>query len=525
VRLGLAIVALVLVANAVALAPELSISLTDSSHSTTQFALVQGMVQASQSGGNPLDFWSPEFGLGVSAFRIYQPLAHALAAVAAWFAPKGADLATVFHWVSYLAAVLLPLSFFACGRLLGFSPPACTTAALLAPLVMSSEFPQSVATHFLLLSVGFCYRTLRRGSHPTASGVMLGLTALCRFTFGALGAVAVVAMALMPDAKAPRGARIARALWIGSVALALTAFQILPWLQDRPLGGRDSLPTEEWPAYWMPAAVMAGAWALGWIWRAAAPRLTVAAPIVLIAALAFPPAKERAAFLTAEARSGRANLAAFQAERRDINLVVDQVRANGGRVYSGSTQIRAMPFDRFLLVAGVPAIARFDANNAEDYRRFNVSSLITSQAAVPGFLQQRAQIGRFRIFDTPASGYFDVAEEGGAVVANRQNGQVYEADVEVSRAANLVFRMSWHPNWKVLVDGMARPTVMLAPGFVGAALEPGRHQVVCRYQPDGVRALFGFAGIAAVLLFFAVEKFGGLGLEGNRGRSRRKRRR
>ncbi len=62
---------------------------------------------------------------------------------------------------------------------------------------------------------------------------MLGLTFLCQFVYGYMGAVSICLLAVLPGAGIPRLARLRRVLWIGAVALLLSAFQLVPLWLDR----------------------------------------------------------------------------------------------------------------------------------------------------------------------------------------------------------------------------------------------------------------------------------------------------
>src|SRR5262249_27888808 len=149
------------------------------------------------------------------------PLAHLLVAAIYFLFGKTISLMTVFVWVRFLAVILLPLSFYAAARLFELSEPAALAAAVLAPLISSSGlygleygsylwagsglFPQSVAAHLLLLSLGLGYRAIRRGIGTTLPGAMLGLTFLAHLIYGYMGAVSLCLVAVLPgDATALR---------------------------------------------------------------------------------------------------------------------------------------------------------------------------------------------------------------------------------------------------------------------------------------------------------------------------------
>ena len=97
------------------------------------------------------------------------------------------------------------------------------------------------------------------------------------------------------------------------------------------------------------------------------------------------------------------------------------------------------------------------------------------------------------------------AASPGTVASERQNGQVYEAEFEAARPSFVLFKMTWHANWKAYVDGKAQNTAMLSPGFLGVPVAPGRHRILCRYEPGNWKIPMGAAGFVVVGLLIAVE--------------------
>jgi len=233
---------------AVGLWPELSISRVDANDNVFHYTLVERIVHAVERGENPLDCWSAEWSLGYPVMRTYQPLAHGLVALIYFALGKSVDLMTIFVWVRFLALVLLPLSFFAAARLIGLSRGAALATAFLSPMVSanlpfgieqdsfiwagSGLFPQLVATHFLLLAIGFGCRAMRRGRGLTVAGALLGLTFLCHMVYGYLGALSFCLMAAVPDRERALSVRVRRVVWMGAAALATVAFQLAPMLRD-----------------------------------------------------------------------------------------------------------------------------------------------------------------------------------------------------------------------------------------------------------------------------------------------------
>ena len=246
--LALAILCAVLAVNITALWPELSISRVDLNDNVFHFTLIERMVQAVERGESPLDNWSPEWTLGYPVLRIYQPLSHALVALIYFALGKSVDLMTVFVWVRFLSLVLLPASFYVSARLMGLPSLTAAASALLAPLIStnflygvefgsytwagSGLFPQAVASHLFLITLGLSFLALRKGRHIVLAGAMLGLTCLAHLIYGYMAALSVVLLAVLPDAEVGRRVRVLRTLLVGSTAALLAAFQLVPLILD-----------------------------------------------------------------------------------------------------------------------------------------------------------------------------------------------------------------------------------------------------------------------------------------------------
>ena len=87
----------------------------------------------------------------------------------------------------------------------------------------------------------------------------------------------------------------------------------------------------------------------------------------------------------------------------------------------------------------------------------------------------------------------------GRILSERQDGEVYEAEFEAARASYVLFKMTWHPNWKATIDGAPVATVMLSPGFLAAPVAAGRHRIACRYESGGLKAGLAILGLAMIL--------------------------
>ena len=266
------ILLVVLAANLAGLAPELRNGYADSNDNVSHFPMIEGIVQAVEQGANPLDFWAPECCAGYPELRTYQPLGHWATAAIYFALGKKVGLLTIFVWFRYLLLGLLPLSFFVCARKLHLPPLTAAAAALFSPLLQTLHlfgleqlsfvwggfglFPQLVATHFLLLALGFGMDAVREGRRVVLTGILLGATCLSHLIYGYIGAVSLCLLALLPDASIPRLPRIFRTLAIGFVSMILVAFQILPMLGDHATIGRSRWePSWKWDSYGAPTVL------------------------------------------------------------------------------------------------------------------------------------------------------------------------------------------------------------------------------------------------------------------------------
>jgi hypothetical protein len=697
-RLSLLVLAAVILITAIGLWPETSTTYLDRNDNISHFTLIQGMVNAIEQGRNPLDFWSAETVFGYPEIRVYQPLAHVIVVLVYFLLGKSVSLMTAFVWVRFLSLVLLPLTFYATARLLEMSSWTAVIAAAMSPLLAAPAlygmewnsyiwrgfglFPQQVATHFWLLTLGFGFQAVRRGKRLVLTGVLLGMTALTQFVYGYMGALTLCVLALGPDAEVRRGIRMLRTVVIGAVSALFSAFQLLAPVLDRAIMNRSlwepGWKWDSWGAgqvltwlikgelldynrlpvltilaaggaavivreahrtkrtnassafllygavvwilvffgrsFWGPVLLLLGvpadmhlhrvlgavqtfllllaAFGLARLCREAARRWGVLAAFSLAAVVLAPAVLERAQYIAESNDGGDRNLATCSAEQGNVDAVLAYVRKRGGRVYPGLISswgkylvVGAVPMYLVLTENGIPTVSYlahslalpgdlvvdFDELKPSDYRLFNIKSLIAPaqyRQAVPKILQPRLDAGPFTVFDAPGNGYFDVVDapaiaradkktfyainktwihsdwpehhahlwidlfgnanvglpkirpgdplpaiafpgsDPGRVIDERQDGDVYQAEVEAARPSFALFKMTWHPNWSVQVDDKPVRTVMLSPGFLGVRITPGKHRIRCQYEPGRWKLAVLLSGWFCVLVFGAGERFG-----------------
>ncbi len=72
-----------------------------------------------------------------------------------------------------------------------------------------------------------------------------------------------------------------------------------------------------------------------------------------------------------------------------------------------------------------------------------------------------------------------------------------DVEVECTTASTLVLKTTYHPNWRVSVDGRPEPAFMVSPSYLALSVLPGRHTVSARYEAAPLKMpLLVIAGLA-----------------------------
>ena len=183
----------------------------------------------------------------------------------------------------------------------------------------------------------------------------------------------------------------------------------------------------------------------------------------------------------------------------------------------------------------------FDDQRQSQYDLYNVRYVIATPAvSLPLFLTRRAVTARYILYEAPVSGYAEIvglaatesistqgalfpkmrafvsgrapeartytrfefpaatdAVTGGPVPrcgadATIENERVGPAritfDASCATSSPLVVKITYHPNWRVTVDGAEVPTFMASPSYLAFTLPAGRHAVVAEYRSAPLKA-------------------------------------
>jgi len=84
------------------------------------------------------------------------------------------------------------------------------------------------------------------------------------------------------------------------------------------------------------------------------------------------------------------------------------------------------------------------------------------------------------------------------------------ARVTTNFPAVLVFKVTYHPNWHVIVDGHEQPAFMVSPSLIGTSLTPGHHEVSAEYKSSSLKKVLM---VVAAITLVATLALGLLGYE------------
>ncbi len=104
----------------------------------------------------------------------------------------------------------------------------------------------------------------------------------------------------------------------------------------------------------------------------------------------------------------------------------------------------------------------------------------------------------------------------GAAVPRCTNGTIANEQREPARVAfdtscptgsTVVIKTTYHPNWRVTVDGVERTTFMASPSFIGVDVPAGDHRVIAEYHSSSLRTVLIAIGIASLVVFVVVRRY------------------
>ena len=87
---------------------------------------------------------------------------------------------------------------------------------------------------------------------------------------------------------------------------------------------------------------------------------------------------------------------------------------------------------------------------------------------------------------------------GGRTLSEHAEAGIIDLVVDCPAPSSLILKTTYHPNWRVTVDGTPIPTYMVSPVYIGLDLPAGQHTIAARYTM--ARAKWMLLGMGALVL-------------------------
>lgn len=132
----------------------------------------------------------------------------------------------------------------------------------------------------------------------------------------------------------------------------------------------------------------------------------------------------------------------------------------------------------------------------------NIAWLISDAPAQGSFIRWNYAPG-----GDAMNGKFDTGVPADGSVTDQEFGPgLIRLRVKSPAPSLLVIKTTYHPNWRVTIDGHAAESFMASPSFIGVQVPPGDHLVCAEYLSGGLKKILLMMGALALLAALA---FGG----------------
>jgi hypothetical protein len=231
--------------NAVALIPEVLHPVPSLNDDAQHIAFVRRAVDAWARGENLIDFWVPQFELGVPQFLDYQHLPHVSVVLLARLTGNSVDPRTLFDLARYALLVGFPLTVFWSMRTMGFTPVASAVAAAASSLLSGNHrygfeydsyvwrgfgvFTQLFAMHLSFVALATLHRLANKGTGVVAAALACSALVLSHLLYAYMLAITAVVLLLFGITRANAPARVARFAVVGAITAVATSYMWLPF--------------------------------------------------------------------------------------------------------------------------------------------------------------------------------------------------------------------------------------------------------------------------------------------------------
>jgi hypothetical protein len=146
-----------------------------------------------------------------------------------------------------------------------------------------------------------------------------------------------------------------------------------------------------------------------------------------------------------------------------------------------------------------PLFMGFEEQNKDFENR--IAGFIRYEDNSPTVLVEGIEKEAYAVF----SSYEQQVEMCGSFAVGDRSRGTYVVTVDVSSSdCYVLFKMSYHPEWQVTIDGVVQDVVHLSPGFMGVAVNEGEHTVEFTYNVFWYRPVLLVLSIVGLLFFWFV---------------------
>ncbi len=132
----------------------------------------------------------------------------------------------------------------------------------------------------------------------------------------------------------------------------------------------------------------------------------------------------------------------------------------------------------------------------------NRAWLLSSQPAAGTFIRWDYPADRTTLGQAPVPGCSD-----GRVRDQVVTSQDVQAVTECATPSTVVIKNTYHPNWRVTVDGLPAEAFMVSPSYIGVDVPAGSHVVRAEYRAAGTRNVLLAVGLATALGLVVASRF------------------
>lgn len=257
---------IVIVFNARALWPEVSLPVPSLNDDAVHYLMVQRASEALASGENPFDHWLREHELGFPLFRYYQQVPHLSVVLLHRLLLKQVDLLTLFNVVRYLVLLLFPLVVYWSMRRMEFSPVAAAVGAAASSLISvkvgygfgyesydwrgHGMYTQLWAMPLSFVTLACLYRLVNHGKGYAGTVLALSTLTLSHLVYAYMMAISAVVVLLVGVSRGNIRQRVGRLAVVGLLAGLISAYMSVPFLLGKAyLGASPYLQRWKYDSY------------------------------------------------------------------------------------------------------------------------------------------------------------------------------------------------------------------------------------------------------------------------------------